>query len=178
MIITRLTLTLAVYLWHQNGVRRCLACASLWYEPLRGETGLSASTPWLKFSEIGILRLCTDWVSRHGIQINRVPAGYGLRPARPKKRTHQQSLTASRYALNSPEHLERLGWWGSALPYFLYNMNLYQMVCTCMYVLTIYRSYGDGVTALKSHPTDWRSRGSNVVPLGTRRVAYPLHHSG
>ena len=54
-----------------NGVRRCLTCAptyadhmtglgkngvtvlTLCYEPLRGEAGLAASTPWLKFGEIG-----------------------------------------------------------------------------------------------------------------------------
>ena len=40
-----------------------------------------ASTPWLKFGKIGIRRLCAYQVSRHVIQINRVPPCYRLQPA-------------------------------------------------------------------------------------------------
>ena len=68
-------LSVAVILWHRNGVRRCLACASVllssqdqeWvvsrcnraktapqYLLLRCESGLAASMPWLKFGEIAV----------------------------------------------------------------------------------------------------------------------------
>ena len=44
-------------------------------------------------------------------------------------------------------------------------------------VLKYLRRWGH---SLKTHPTDWESRGSNLGPLGTRRVTYPLplHHCG
>ena len=63
---------------------------SLWYKPLRGKTGLVASTPWLKFGEIGVRRLCAYWLSHHVIQINRGPAGYELQRLTPgeAKETH------------------------------------------------------------------------------------------
>ena len=74
-------LSLAVFLWHQTAYAPAspappaythhmtgdgeLAAAieqngatvlTLCYEPLRGEAGLAASTPWLKFVEIGVRR--------------------------------------------------------------------------------------------------------------------------
>ena len=89
---------MAVFLWHQNGMRRCLACASglcqshdrawvsrcnrskngatvltLWYKLLRGETGLAAFMHWLKFGEIGALQACAYRGNHQVIQINRVP---------------------------------------------------------------------------------------------------------
>ena len=73
LLVQYSTQTMAVFLWHQKGVRLCLACVSskvarfstyfvvqivsvltLWYKSLRDETGLAASTPWLKFGEIGV----------------------------------------------------------------------------------------------------------------------------
>ena len=60
---------------------------TLWYEPLRGETGLTASTPWLKFGEIGVCRgepPCDPNQSSAPsvIDYNR------LTPGEAKKRTH------------------------------------------------------------------------------------------
>ena len=62
---------------------------TLWYEPIKGKTGLAASTPWLKFGEIGVRRKCAYLVSRHVTKINRVPRRLkttpSLRPAKTKE---------------------------------------------------------------------------------------------
>ena len=75
--------SMAVFLWHQTGVRRCLAWhmtavikqkrRNSTYFVVRGETGLAASMPWLKLGKIGGRPLCTYRVSSHVIQINQVP---------------------------------------------------------------------------------------------------------
>ena len=68
---------------------------TLWYEPLRGEIGLAASTPWLKFGEITYVGSAPiGWAATWSKSIE-CPAGYGLQPAcAPRSQRNASNFTA------------------------------------------------------------------------------------